>query len=378
MTTPPDTPAVPGVGRVSGQGARPRRRVGASLVLVLAVVLLVAAASVVWWLTRGPSGRYAEATRTLPDSTLRSSFTDWAAVGEEIDLPGLEESKDPDQVRRFLDRAYDLDLSTGSTQLDVVGALATIYGYSLADVDWEIYGQSRDGSVSVLRLDDSADFDAIAADLERAGYEEPEDEDGVWRGNADLVSQFEPPMGTQQHNVLLLSDEQLVLTSDAAAYLEQVRETVRGDADSMTAVPGVEELIEASDDSPSAQLWARDFACEDLTMSQADRADQDEAARLIEAAGGVTPLDGLLLARGLGDRARIAMWFDSAEDADHDLQPRTDLAQGPAPGQGGDFTERFTLTGSRVDGQLVTMDLRSETGTLLSDLGQGPVLLATC
>ena len=72
------------------------------------------------------------------------------------------------------------------------------------------------------------------------------------------------------------------------------------------------------------------------------------------------------------------MWFDSADDADHDLQPRTDLAQGPAPGQGGDFTERFTLSDSRVDGHLITMDLRSRTDTLLGDLGQGPVLFATC
>ena len=98
----------------------------------------------------------------------------------------------------------------------------------------------------------------------------------------------------------------------------------------------------------------------------------------MEAAGGVTPLDGLLFARGLGEQARIAMWFDSDQDADRDLQPRTDLAQGPAPGQGGDFTERFTLTDSRVDGQVITMQLRAETGTLLGDLGQGPVLFATC
>ena len=336
------------------------------------------AALVVWWLTRGPSGRYADAMATLPDSTLRSSFTDWAAVGEEVDVPDLEESTDPDQVSNFLDRAYDLDLTTGSTQLDVVSALATMYGYSLAQVDWEAYGQSRDGSVSVLRLDDSVDFDDVATNLEQAGYDEPDDEDGVWRGNADLVSQFETPMGTQQHNVVLLADEQLVLTSDAAPYLEDVRAVVRGDADSLTSVPGVEALVEASDDSTSAQMWTRDFACEDLSMSQADRADQDEAARLVEAAGGSTPLDGLLFAREAGDTATIAMWFDSADDADHDLQPRTDLAQGPAPGQGGDFTERFTLSDSRVDGNLVTMDLRAQTDTLLGDLGQGPVLFATC
>lgn len=371
MSTGTDTSTASEVGSPRPRGADRR------LVVVLGVLVLVSAV-LVWWLLRGPSGRYAEAMDTLPEPTLRSSFTDWAAVGEEVDVPDLEEALDPDLVTRFLDRVYDRDLVTGSVQLDVIPALSTMFGYSLEQVDWEAYGQSRDGAVSVLRVTDEVDFEEVAGNLDKAGYDEPDAEDGVWRGTADLVSQFETPMTTLQIHVLLLADEGLILTSDTASYLEGVAEVIAGDAPSLREVPGVDGLIETAPEPLSAQLWARDFACEDLAMSQSDQADQDEAARMVEAVGGVTPLDGMLMARTGGQGATLAMWFDSEEDADHDLQARTDLARGSAPGQGGDFPERFTLTESRVEGQLITMRLRAETDTLMGDLGQGPVLFAAC
>jgi hypothetical protein len=128
----------------------------------------------------------------------------------------------------------------------------------------------------------------------------------------------------------------------------------------------------------SAQLWSRDFACDDLAMSRADPADQNEATRLLERAGGVNPLAGMLMARLGGDRATISMWFDSESVADDDLQPRTDLAGGPAPGQGGDFTERFTIEEATVDGRLVTMRVTAGEGPFMGDLGQGPLLFAAC
>lgn len=345
---------------------------------VALLALAVAAGLAVWWFARGPSGPYAEAMGVLPEDTLRSSFTDWQQVGDEVDLPDVEAAEDPATVNEFLGEVYDADLATGSAMLDVIGGMATVYGYSPAQVEWEAYGQSRDGSVDVLRVGDDVDLDEVADNLKDAGYDAPDEDDGVWRGSADLVVQLESPMTGLQINVLLLRDEQLVLTSDSASYLEDVREVVRGDAPSLREATGTDALVAAVEGAVSAQLWSRDFACEDLAMSKADAADRNEGARLLEQAGGVHPLAGLVLARVGGDRATVAMWFESESDADDDLQPRTDLAQGPAPGQGGDFDERFTVEESVVDGQMVTMRLRAVTGTLMGDLGQGPVLFAAC
>ena len=55
------------------------------------------------------------------------------------------------------------------------------------------------------------------------------------------------------------------------------------------------------------------------------------------------------------------------------------LAAGPAPGQGGDFSDRFSVGSATADGDLVTLDLEPRPGSyVLSDLSSGPVLFATC
>ncbi len=225
---------------------------------------------------------------------------------------------------------------------------------------------------------DEVDFDEISDNLEAVGYDVPAEDDDVWRGTSDLVVEFEVPMSTLQINVLLLRDERLILTSDSADYLEDVRGVIAGDASSLREVDGTDDLVGSVEHPVSAQLWSKDFACEDLAMSQSDPGDATEGARLVEEAGGVHSLDGLLLARLDAEAAVIAMWFASEEDAGDDLQPRTDLARGPAPGQGGDFTERFTVEESVVEGRLVRMQVTPETDTLMGDLGQGPVLFAAC
>lgn len=364
-------------GEVDTRSPATRRR-SLAAALALALVAVVVAAGSAWWLTRGPSGPYAEAMDTLSEETARTSFTDWSRVAQEVDIPDAEEAREPEAAYDFLSRAYDTDLVTGSTQLDVIEGLAVHFGYTPAQAEWEVYGQSPDGAVDVLKMTDEVDFEAVADSLEDAGYDAPEEDDGVWRGDGDLVVQLEPPLTTLQINVLLLADERIILTSDDPGYLEDTRAVIRGDEPSLRGVPGVDPLLESVDGAVSAQLWARDFACEDLSMGKADSIDEQRGADLVEQAGGVHPLAGLLMARTGGEAATIAMWFDSEADADADLQPRTDLARGPAPGQGGDFTERFSVEESRVDGRLVTMRVRAESDSLMSDLGQGPVVFAAC
>ncbi|MFC6342457.1 hypothetical protein ACFP8W_10755, partial [Nocardioides hankookensis] len=58
---------------------------------------------------------------------------------------------------------------------------------------------------------------------------------------------------------------------------------------------------------------------------------------------------------------------------------RAVLAAGPAPGQGGDFSDRFSVASASAEGDLVTLDLVPRSGEyVFSDLASGPVLFATC
>ena len=80
-----------------------------------------------------------------------------------------------------------------------------------------------------------------------------------------------------------------------------------------------------------------------------------------------------------GGGLRVAMAFESEAQARTNADTRAVLASGPAPGQGGDFSDRFTLGPVTADGLVVTMELEPVAGNyVLSDLANGPLLFATC
>ena len=129
----------------------------------------------------------------------------------------------------------------------------------------------------------------------------------------------------------------------------------------------------------TATLWAADFACEDLSMTSADEEDQRVAASLVEEAGGVSPLSGLVMAQQPDRSLTVGMLFESSDQASDNLQARVDLAAGDAPGQGGTFGERFTITSGEADGEAVVLRLEPRgTEYVFSDISTGPVLFATC
>jgi hypothetical protein len=127
-------------------------------------------------------------------------------------------------------------------------------------------------------------------------------------------------------------------------------------------------------------VWSRDFACSDLAMSQADQDSQNQADDLVRRAGGVSPLDGLVMALDPDRRLTVAELFESSGQAKENLRARARLAVGDAPGRGGTFSDDLRLTSSRTDGAAVMLGFepKSRSGFVLSALDNGPVLFATC
>jgi hypothetical protein len=174
------------------------------------------------------------------------------------------------------------------------------------------------------------------------------------------------------------ADDGLVLASDAADYLRRAVADADGDSDG-AGVAGVDDVVDAAGDALSAAVYTGDYACEALAMSQADPTDQDQADELVATAGKVNPLSGFAMAAQPGGHVRVAMSFETDDQARTNADTRAELVKGPAPGQGGDFADRFTLGAVEADGRVVTMDLKPLEGQfVLSDLSTGPVLFATC
>jgi len=338
------------------------RRVTIVVVAVVGVALLAAAVMVAvrWWHGRDDT-TFEQAAAYAPSDAERLSWTDWAAVRR--------------QVGSDLDAAYDADLSSTSALVQSAPVLQSRFGFSPANADWELFSQSADGAVVIVKLPDADAVDAVGDDLEDAGFTRPEDDDGVWMGGDTLLPEIGDNLTPELQYVALDAEKGLVLTSDAAPYLQQV---VDGLGDDEISGP-MRSVVAASGEPLTAAVYDGDRACRALAMSQADDDDQQTADRLITEAGTVDPLTAYAMSVQPGGDVRAVMAFEGDDQARSNADSRAALAAGPAPGQGGDFSDRFSVESATADGDLVTLDLRPRKGTyVFSDLSSGPVLFATC
>lgn len=352
-------------------------------IVVLAVFVALSAAALGLLLVRPlfSSTPVSEGVGMLPSSVVRVSWTDWSRVSAEADGGALDAESPARDVEAFLDRAFELDLAGTSSLVSTFPAMQRNFGVTPLDAQWEVYGQAADGSAALLRFDDDVDLAEVEGRLEGLGYEPPaagEGEGGTWVGNDDQVDGLPGSLTQLQENLAVLEDERMLVMADDPAFVDTAVAAVRGEDEQLAQVEGVAAMLDELEDPVTATVWVGDFACEDLAMSQADRSDVEEADRLVDEAGGVNPLTGLVFAESPDDGLQFVFGFDSDEDASQDLQPRTDLASGAAPGQGGSFPERFEITSSSAEGRLVTMRAQPVVDQVLADVGQGPVLFATC
>ncbi|MCF6376210.1 hypothetical protein L2K70_01190 [Nocardioides KLBMP 9356] len=344
----------------------PRRAVAA-----LAAVLVVVAGALVAWRLLAPTTPIEEALGYVPADASRVSWTDWGAVRRELGAD-VDARSSGEEVDAFVTEAFGADLSSMSALGTSASTMQTELGFSPASLRWELLAQSTRGAVEVLGVGEGTSFDELADRLADAGWTEPDEDDGVWVGGPDVVAGVGSLTPELQHFVLL-ADRGVVLASDQAPYLEQVVEADDGATDDMRAV------VRALGEPVAAAVYDGDYVCERLAMAQADEDDQAEADQLLAAAGDVHPLTGFAMGVLPGGDLRAVMQVEDADDAPGDADARAQLAAGPAPGQGGDFTDRFSVEAASSDGREITLDLEPEEGTyVLSDLTSGPVLFATC
>ena len=343
--------------------------VGAGL-LVLALIV----AGLLWWRSARLSDLQ-RATALAPPDAQRLTWTDWSAVRQKLGVNVGSRSGTP-QVESFLDKGFQADLTSTSALLQSATTLHEKYGFSPATLEWELLSQSHQGAVILMRTPDSFDFEALADRLESLGDDPPQSDTGVWEGGGDVLAEISPDLTPELSHVALDADRQLIVTSDRAGYLDHAMDTVTGDADGLE---GFDDILEATGEPLSAAIYSGNIACQALAMSSADQADQDQAKELIEAAGEVNPVTAFSMSVQPGRDIRVVLGFENDDQAKVNADTRSVLARGPAPGQGGDFSDRFTVDRVTAEGSLVTLALDPVPGEyVLSDLSSGPVLFATC
>lgn len=350
------------------------RGLAIALVGGLVVLLVVAVLGVRWWRDAQRSD-LERAASLAPATTQRLSWTDWQAVRRTLGAD-LGPRTSSDELTAFLDEAFGRDLSTSSALVESAPTMQQQFRFSVATLDWELLAQGPDGAVEILGVSDGTDFESLADTLESLGYTRPDDEQGVWVGGADVLARIGSDLTPELQFFALLPDAGVVLTSDARGYLETAVEAATGEADHLTSV---DEVLRAAGSPLVAAVFTGNYTCEHLAMAAADETDQAQAEELVEQAGGVHPMTGFAMATQPDGDISVSMSFESDDKARHDADSRGSLAGGPAPGQGGDFTDRFSVTSATAEGKVVRLDLEPVANQyVLSDLTSGPVLFATC
>jgi hypothetical protein len=349
-----------------------RRRLWVAGAILVALVLVVG--GLLWWRGHDDRTSFAWAVGHAPAGTQRASWTDWAAVRAH-EGAHLSAGSPTSDLRRFLTRAFDDDLSSASALVGSAPVLQQRFGFSPANVDWELFTQSEQGAVVMLRLP-SADLDSVPDHLRTLGYQEPSEPGGVWKGGPDLVAGVSPDLTPELSYVAVDSDDSLVLASDSAAFLPVALKAVHGDG---ARAAGLGAVVDDAGEPLSSAVYTGDYACGALAMAHAGAADQAEAHRLLAAVGEVNPYSAFAMSDEPDGSVRVAFEFESSDVARANADSRAALAQGPAPGQGGSFSDRFAVDAVTADGSLVVMRLTPRARAyVLSDLSTGPVLFATC
>lgn len=354
-----------------------RRRV---IAVVAALVVLVAAVVVgrQIWIAKHRTDLY-RALKVVPESTKRLSFTDWREVRSALKVHA---GSNPDEavISSMVSRAYDNDLSSASSIDDSAVALQRYFGFSPATVDWEAYAQSDEGAVMVVRMPDGFKFSTVTGHLEDLGFTKPKSSTGVWNGGIDRVAAIDPTITPELQYVAVLADKHLIVTSDAPSYAAKAVAVALGKQKSLGDLKSARSVVAPLHEPAAATLWTRDFACTDLAMSQADQDSQDQGETLVQAAGKITPLNGLVLGLDADRTMVVSELFEDKSAAKENLRARARLIVGEAPGRGGSFSDDLKLRSSSTDDATVQLRLspKAPTGFLLSALDSGPVLFATC
>lgn len=344
---------------------------------IAAVVLALLAGGAVFGFRAWQDAQRSDLQRAValaPGDGERFSWTDWSGVRRELGADLDVDSASP-EVLDFLSEGYNSDLTSASALVESAQVLHVEYGFSPASIDWELFSQSAAGAVVMMHLPEGTDWPGIADNLTALGYTEPKQEDGVWLGGSDVlgtISGVTPELGY----VALDKDDSLIFTSDTIDYLEDALDDAIGAG---AAVDSLDEVVGASGDALSAAIYTGAHACAALSMGQADVSDQEQADQLVREAGKVNPFTAFAMSVQPNRDVRLALSFENDDQARTNADSRAVLASGPAPGQGGDFADRFVLGDVIAEGAVVTMELAPVEGSyVLSDLSNGPLLFATC
>lgn len=345
-------------------------------VVAVAALVTVAGAGIALSSVERTTPALPTALASMPAETLNASVTHWGRARALLGATG----------GGLLDRAYETDVSTGSVLGDRATVMEDRYGWSVLDAQWEGLAQSRRGAAVVVQMPPEFDMDVVREGLGELGYREPFESDGVWRGGADLVAGIDSTLTPLMAHAVVLDDSRRVVFSDNPSYAGRTAGVIGGSVQSLGQSSAVAAVADSLQGAVAAVVHAGGRGCQVMGFDAASGSDRAAARQRVESVGGVAEYDsiGMALMPGPAEQMRraplvVAMHFDDAGAVVGEADRRARLAVGDAPGQGGTYDSRFTVSAQQRGGDVVLrLRPREVDAQLLSDLNTGELQFATC
>lgn len=355
--------------------ARLRSAIRTALIPLIAIAAALALGS--WASGREPDTRSSLTTAldVLPAGTLVAGFTDWSEIRRELAIgEGSTRS-----VREALAAEASLrDLTTRSVLGGTIAPMHAAYGWSAADLEWESYGQARDGAAMVARLTDSVSIDKIQARLATLGYSR----DGeVWsldeEGRVAVGAELAATLG----HLAFVPGKRLVVAADRAGYLPAVLATIRGREASVLSVRPAFDVAAALAGSATAVLQAASFGCRATALNDLGPAVEAQVDAALERAGALA--SPTFTGRGMtgGATAQTISFvsaFESPAQAARQLAVRTWLAEGPFIGRSGQIEDTLKLQEATTEASVAILKFEIDSDKSAFMTGEGPLLFASC
>ncbi|GAA3516812.1 hypothetical protein GCM10022234_10130 [Aeromicrobium panaciterrae] len=345
---------------------------------ILAPLLVIGAAlSGGYWVSaRAGDARsgLTSALDSLPADTLVAGFTDWSAIRQRLDLGDASTSAGRAALN---DDAALRDLSTRSAIGRNVEEMHSLFGWSAADVEWEVFGQAADGAAMVARFGDSVSLSDVRAALRKLKYRL---DDGVWSSTSATPTTGE--LSATLKAVSIVPGKRLVVVGDRDTYVRSVLEVIDRDQESLLSVRSAAQVASSLAGTDSALLQSGTIACASTSFTQQPADVRAQAAAAVARAGDLAK--PTFAGRGLTDvstdeqEVRFVWGFGSPTRAREQLRVRTTLARGANIGGSGQVEDSLQLTSSRVDGTTATVRFDHPTNSATYMGGTGPLLFASC
>lgn len=345
-----------------------RLRTGGIAIIVIAVALASG-----WAISRTVAdsrGHLTQALDALPANTRIIGFTDWAKIRDGLGVDASSPGND------LADKAFTRGLSERSVLADAAPAMSDAFGWSIADLNWEAYGQTVGGSVSAAGMGSDLDRTIVERGLKQAKYVET---GGIWSVGVSSTVAGGGPLPETVTNAAVFDG--LVYFSSRRDYLADVVAVHRDRGPTLAGVVTARQTADQLRGAASAYIADGKDECKSAGFADQDESVRNQARNAVQQYGALSAYryaGRAIFDDGDASRLVFAMTFDSGATATRQAALRSQLTTGQFIGRVGSMKDIVTLDSTHTDGPTVALDFQFNRSYSDFMTGVGPVLFAAC